>query len=152
MPSDRASDSESGSESALDCNLVFLLIRAGALGAANDTRVLAKHGLKVRQYAVLTTACTRPRTQKELSDFLMLNPSQIVTLVDTLEDLGLVEREAAVGDRRAKLVVATTRGRELFDVVRIDVGDAHDRLLGHLSPAQREEFLTVLRRLALPDS
>lgn len=137
-------------ESVLGENLAFLLIRAGAQAAAQDTRALAKHGLKVRQYAVLSTACTEPRTQKELSDFLMLNPSQVVALVDALEERGLVERVAAPADRRSKVVVGTARGRRLFDKAHLKVARTHESLLAGLDPVERERFLAVIRSLAFP--
>jgi DNA-binding MarR family transcriptional regulator len=136
----------------LGSNLVFLLIRAGAQGAAQDTRALAKYGLKVRQYAVLSTACTEPRTQRELSDFLMLNPSQVVALVDALEERGLVERVPPPTDRRANVVVATADGRSLFDKARVEVANLHESLLGDLGAVEREEFLAVIRRLAFPQA
>lgn len=137
-------------ESVLGENLAFLLIRAGAQAAAQDTRALAKHGLKVRQYAVLSTACTEPRTQKELSDFLMLNPSQVVALVDALEERGLVERVAAPADRRAKIVVGTARGRRLFDKARVEVAHTHEALLAYLGAGEREAFVAAIRGLAFP--
>lgn len=41
-------------------------------------------------------------TQRELTDFLSLDPSQVVSLVDDLKRRGLVERAAGKQDRRAR--------------------------------------------------
>ena len=45
-----------------------------------------------------------------MADFLSLDPSQIVALVDELEKRGLVVRAPGKQDRRAKTVTATAKG------------------------------------------
>jgi DNA-binding MarR family transcriptional regulator len=53
-------------------------------------------------------------TPRELADFLRLDPSQIVALVDGLENGGLVVRAAGKQDQRAKTVTATAEGAMLM--------------------------------------
>src|SRR5690606_31131447 len=84
---------------------VFMLIRAGAVGRARGNDVLEGLGLRTRDYSILATAATREVTQKDVADFLVLNPSQVVSLVDGLEARGLVRRAPSPHDRRAKIVV-----------------------------------------------
>jgi MarR family transcriptional regulator, organic hydroperoxide resistance regulator len=51
-----------------------------------------------------------PRKMSELADALFCDNSNVTGIVDRLEEHGLVRREAAVGDRRVKLIVLTREG------------------------------------------
>lgn len=67
--------------------------------------------------------------------------------VDELETLGYVERVPDPGDRRAKLVVPTQRGRaqmEASDEIVAAIGERHRRLLG---PAAYARFLADFNRV-----
>src|SRR5690554_5584895 len=78
-------------------DLAFLLARANALSLAHVNSALEDFDLRIRQYSVLAMATSGERpTQRELSEFLRLDPSQVVALVDELERRGLVEREVDV--------------------------------------------------------
>lgn len=130
---------------------VFMLIRAGAVGRSRGNAVLRDLGFKTREYSILSTAATREVTQKELAAFLMLNPSQVVSLVDDLESRGLVRRTTSPHDRRAKLVVATPEGRRVFRQAKVLLEETHEHLLGALTPEERDVILRVLPLLAFPD-
>jgi DNA-binding MarR family transcriptional regulator len=81
------------------------------LQLALTSRVLAGLGLRERSLFSLTLASSGLEpTQRELSHFLSLDPSQVVTLVDDLERSGMVERTAGKQDRRAKIITATLQG------------------------------------------
>lgn len=130
---------------------VFLLIRAGAVGRARGNAVLRDLGFKTRDYSILSTAATREVTQKDLATFLMLNPSQVVALVDDLEERGLVQRTTSPRDRRAKIVGVTEQGRRAYTRARGLLAATHEDLLGPLSEQEREVLLRVLPLLAFPD-
>ena len=129
---------------------VFMLIRAGAVGRARGNEVLSDLGLRTRDYSVLATAATRVVTQKELADFLMLNPSQVVALVDGLEKRGLVKRSPSPRDRRAKLVTATAKGQKVFAEARGRLLQTHEVMFAPLTAQEREVVLRVLPALAFP--
>ncbi|MFK5634121.1 MULTISPECIES: MarR family winged helix-turn-helix transcriptional regulator [unclassified Ornithinimicrobium] len=129
---------------------VFMLIRAGAVGRARGNEVLRKMGLKTRDYSIISTAATREITQKELADFLMLNPSQVVSLVDDLETRGLVKRTTSPHDRRAKIVVPTAKGEKVFAEARERLTQTHEVLFAPLSTQERETLLRILPQLAFP--
>jgi DNA-binding MarR family transcriptional regulator len=56
-----------------------------------------------------------PRPMGELAQQMHCDNSNITGIVDRLEERGLVERGAAEGDRRVKLVALTQAGREIHD-------------------------------------
>jgi DNA-binding MarR family transcriptional regulator len=136
---------------ALGTDPVFMLIRAGAVGSARGNEVLHQMGLKTRDYSIISTASTRETTQKELADFLMLNPSQVVALVDDLEARGLVKRTTSPHDRRAKIVVPTARGEKVFVEARERLAQTHEAIFAPLTQQERDTLLHVLPLLAFPD-
>ena len=138
-------------DSVLGGDLSFLLARANALTLAAANAALAQHGLKARSYSVLALAADDGRpTQRELAEFLRLDPSQVVALVDELERRQLVERRTDPADRRANVLVATDAGRALFARAR---ESAHAVELGRLAavtPEDHERLAELLRLLAFP--
>lgn len=137
--------------SALTEDTSFLLARANALALAAGNEALAAHGLKARSYSVLALAAEDSRpSQRELAEFLRLDPSQVVALVDELQRRGLVVREPDPSDRRANVVVATEAGRALHQRAQHAARSAQRRLHAGLSEAQRDQLAELLRLLAFP--
>ncbi|MEQ6898037.1 MarR family winged helix-turn-helix transcriptional regulator [Microbacterium sp. KR10-403] len=127
----------------------FLLARANALSLADATSALAPLGLKVRSYSVLALAVAGARpTQRELSEFLRLDPSQVVSVLDDLERRGWVRREPDPNDRRVNVVVATDAGRDACDRARTAVEVVQRAHFSVLDDDEFETFTALLRRLA----
>ncbi len=133
----------------LGADLNFLLARANAVSVAAANAALAALDLRVRPYAVLAAVAEGARpSQRELSEFLRLDPSQIVALVDDLEDRGLISREQDPRDRRAKVVVATDAGQALFRQAQLLVAEAERELHAALDDRERAQLSEMLRRVA----
>ncbi|WP_349627121.1 MarR family transcriptional regulator [Arthrobacter sp. C9C5] len=127
----------------------FLAARARSLGSAHANAVLAPLDLKVRSYSVLAMACsdTGP-SQRELADFLRLDPSQIVSLVDALEQRGLVFRAPDPRDRRSKVIRPTAAGTELHQRAAAAVRVAEETSLASLDGPERDQLRVLLRKIA----
>jgi DNA-binding MarR family transcriptional regulator len=96
-----------------------------------------------------------PLTLAEIADALQVDRPYTTVIVNRLESLGLVERTTDVRDRRRKLVMLTSSGREAVDVAR-DVLDTPPAELNRLSPAELRQLATMLAKLlaaggAIPD-
>lgn len=127
----------------------FLTARARSVGSSRANVLLKELDLKVRSYSVLSLACSGMNpSQRELADFLSLDPSQIVALVDELERRGAVTREADPRDRRSKVIVATAGGRRLYKQAYAVVRRAEDRSLMALDARERDLLRDLLRRVA----
>src|SRR6478752_5546794 len=145
------STSERLRESGLGSDISFLLARANALSVAAGNAALAPFGLKVRSFSVLALVVgdVRP-TQRDLSEFLRLDPSQVVALIDDLEKRGLVERRPDPADRRANVVVATAEGRALHASAAVATAAAERALHGDVDDADRRRLADLLGRIAYP--
>ena len=136
-----------GSELAGD--IEFLTARTRSLGSARANQLLAPLGLKVRSYSVLSLACSGlAPTQRELAEFLSLDPSQIVPLVDALEGEGLVERTADPNDRRSKVITGTKAGEQLYKKARKATAEGEAVAMARLSKAEQEVLRDLLSRIA----
>lgn len=135
--------------SAIGHDTSFLLARANALSMARTHGVLAAFDLKVRSYALLGIVVSGSRpSQRELSEFLKLDPSQIVSLVDELQRKELVRREPDPRDRRANVVVPTPDGVRIFEDARQAALRSEAEWLADLPDATRDHFIGALARLA----
>lgn len=148
-----ASMDEGGTERFLAGELAqriqFLTARARGRGSGHANQMLSPLGIKVRQYSVLSLAVGgfKP-SQRELGEFLALDPSQIVALVDSLEERGAVKRETDPRDRRSKIIVATDSGLELFEQARAMLLESEDVTLGTLSARERKQLRNLLMKIA----
>lgn len=129
----------------------FLLARANALSLSAGNAALAPFGLRVRSYSVLALAVGGARpSQRDLAEYLRLDPSQVVSLVDDLQKRGLVVREPDPADRRANVVVATPAGEEAFEQARRAAQDAERREHAALTAEERGQLADLLRKIAFP--
>jgi DNA-binding MarR family transcriptional regulator len=92
-------------------------------------------------------AALAPISQREVSDRLLLDPSDLVGLVDILERAGYVERHRDPVDRRRYALEITTAGE--LAVVRLKqvAADATEQVLAPLSDGERAQFGDLLRRV-----
>ena len=133
-------------------DLGFLLSRASAVLARAASTALAPLELRVRSYSVLALAADHDGgiTQRSIAALVGLDPSQVVSLVDGLQERGLVDRTPHPGDRRNKLVTVTERGRELRSRAQDSVAEQDGRCVAHLPEQQLDQLRAALRSIAFP--
>ncbi|WP_354349125.1 MarR family transcriptional regulator [Pseudarthrobacter sp. PvP090] len=134
-------------DSSISTDIGFLLAKLHAAGSVLNNAALAEFGLKERSYSVLALACGNlGPTQRELAEFLSLDPSQIVALIDELEHRGLVERKPGPSDRRQKLVTATKTGRTLHAAAQKAAQAAEAQQLAMLTGEEVASLRSILRK------
>jgi DNA-binding MarR family transcriptional regulator len=125
----------------------FLLAKLHAAGSVLNNRALAEFELKERSYSVLALANSELEpTQREMAEFLSLDPSQIVSIIDELEKRGLVMRAPGKQDRRAKIVSATAEGSALFRQAEAAARGAETAALTGLSGTEIAALKALLRK------
>ncbi|MDP2825724.1 MAG: MarR family transcriptional regulator [Sulfuritalea sp.] len=85
--------------------------------------------------------------QSELARATHLDRSTVVTVIDNLERRGLVERRAALHDRRSNAIRLTADGSALLRKLKRQVTRHEKRLLSNFSAAERELFLALLQKV-----
>src|SRR5690625_5753392 len=128
----------------------FHTARLAARGNNHANELLAELDLNVRQFSVLALAASDLKpTQREMSAYVALDPSQIVALVDALEDRNLVKRETDPRDRRSKNIVATSEGEKLYRRARMITMTAEDHIMTKLTAEERDQLRALLTKVAL---
>jgi DNA-binding MarR family transcriptional regulator len=127
----------------------FLLAQLGAHQHRRLAERLAPLGLHPRHFGMLShIVAEEGQSQQALSRALMLHRSAVVTLVDDLEERGLLERRRDPADRRAYQLYLTARGHELLEELGHMAMDEEERLLAPLDPSERRWFIQMLQRVA----
>lgn len=127
----------------------FLVARVRAIGSQNARDALKPFGLRVRAYVVLSLACGSVRpTQRDIADFLRLDPSQVVAVLDSLEASGLVRRLPDSRDRRVNIVEATELGISTYAKAREAIAASQEVSLAALTLEERETLKSLLLKVA----
>lgn len=85
--------------------------------------------------------------QKDVALRLRIDPSDLVKVVDLLEEEGLVTRTRDPHDRRRQLLDLTDAGRITFAERELVLDEANAFLLAPLSPEERVQFEEMLRKM-----
>lgn len=114
---------------------------------------LAPLGLTPAQERALRfiTRGDEPPRMTELADRLGIVPRSVTTVIDALEEAGLVRREVDPRNRRAILLRLTDRGAAVRDELREARRRAAEDLFAPLAPSDRETLAALLTRLDPPD-
>src|SRR4051794_18633620 len=128
---------------------VFLLGRVGYAAKARAMEEFEEIGFSPYHYGVLTVLEESPRqTQAEIADALHVDRSQLVGLLDTLEERGLIERQRDPADRRRHMVSLTAEGRRQLGRIRSIVKRLEEELLAPLDGEGRTALHAILLDLA----
>jgi DNA-binding MarR family transcriptional regulator len=130
-------------------SVVFLLSSLGFVASRAFHDALAPLGLEPRHFGVLNlVAGSEGISQQALTDPLGIPASRLVAIVDDLEQQGLVTRRRNPDDRRAYALHLTATGRKTLDRARRASIENEHRFTATLTPAEREQLLNLLGRLA----
>jgi DNA-binding MarR family transcriptional regulator len=139
----KAAPSEVASEPG--CGLLLMRL-ARAVGNAFGGS-LEQLGIRSHHFAVLHELdASGAMSQQELGDALNVHASNLVHLVDELEETGLVVRGRDARDRRRYLLVLTPEGKRVLQRAHRAAETAERDLLAGLSPAERRELHAMLAR------
>lgn len=92
-------------------------------------------------------AAREPVSQREVSEALLLDPSDLVTLVDILEAAGLVERRRDPADRRRYALEVTPRGQLAVVRLREINRETNEELLAPLDEHERAQLTELIGRV-----
>jgi len=88
-----------------------------------------------------------PMSQNQLGRLTAMDAATIKGVVGRLVTRGLVSTVPSQEDRRRLIVDLTAEGRALFETLRERAREATEVTLSPLTAAERERFLSLLRRL-----
>ncbi|MDX8034983.1 MarR family winged helix-turn-helix transcriptional regulator [Lentzea sp. BCCO 10_0856] len=120
------------------------------LQLVREARRLARNALRGPHVTVLAFLAEQEAVaQKRISDRVRMDPSDLVSVLDDLEQQGFALRKRDERDRRRFTVSITDAGRQALRE-RLDAARAHEEeLLAPLTSQERVELTTLLRKAYL---
>jgi DNA-binding MarR family transcriptional regulator len=106
-------------------------------------------GLSFGRIKAIRRVARRSMSMRELADELGIDPPNATVVVDDLESLGLARRQSHPTDRRAKVVEATPKGREIAKRANA-ILSTPPPALGALEPDDLEQLGRILAQLGAP--
>lgn len=127
-------------------DLTFRLTKRLRRAQAERLAPLGLTPAQERALRLITRTDEAPR-MTELADRLGIVPRSLTTVIDALEEAGLVRREIDPRNRRAILLRLTDRGAAVRDELREARRQAAEDLFAPLPPSDRETLADLLTRL-----
>ena len=127
----------------------FLLSQLGVYLAEDFVHRLEPFGVEPRAYAVMKALSENDgQSQRQLSTQLGIHRNVMVTVIDRLEHLGLVDRMPHPDDRRAFAVTLTQKARELLPKLDGQGVSQENEITASLTDAERKAVLQLLQRMS----
>ena len=128
--------------------LIGYALRRAQLRVFDDFYTLAGEGITPARFSALTVIDANPGiSQTALAQALGIARSGVVSVIDTLEAMALVSREAIEEDRRAYALRLTRKGRERLERLRSLVKMHEARVTAKLSAKEKAMLLELLGRV-----
>jgi DNA-binding MarR family transcriptional regulator len=119
----------------------LLMIKLGRITMHRFTEALGPYGIRPRHVAALIELRDSGElTQQTLCAHLHLDPTNLVAILNELEDRGYAKRRRDPEDRRRHLVEVTRKGVAVIEKVSEVMDGVEEELLAGLEPAEREAF------------
>ena len=137
---------KNATQSVLFIDLLFKVSRK--LRNLLDTRI-RDHGLTLAR--ALTLSALKDQDdffQKNLAEELGIEHATLVRLIDALEEQGLVIRNVAEDDRRAKRVTLTPKGRKLVEGIEAYAAELSETVMSDILETSVIEAMDVLEDIA----
>ena len=132
--------------------LLPLIEHLARLGRRASEAALTPGALRPRHFVALRYLNEHgPVGQQGLADALSLDPSNVVLLLNELEDAGLAVRRRDPADRRRHIVALSADGVGALCRAYGDLGAVEDRLFGALDADERAQLHHLLARVVRVD-
>jgi DNA-binding MarR family transcriptional regulator len=123
----------------------LLMIKLGRITLHRFTEALGPFGIRPRHVAALIELRDRGEvTQQSLCGQLHLDPTNLVAILNDLEERGYATRRRDPDDRRRHLVEVSKKGLAVIEKVSEAMDGVEDDLLDGLAPAERRELESLL--------
>jgi DNA-binding MarR family transcriptional regulator len=137
----------------VDKRCLPLLDHLARIGRRAAEVSMSPGGLRPRHLIALGLLSEQgPLSQQALGEVLSLDPSNVVGLLNELEERELISRRRDPADRRRHNVELSTKGDEALAIAYVQLGLVEDHLLSALSAEERATLHQLLDRVVGAES
>ena len=134
-------------KAATDQRLLPLLEHLARVGRRAAEATMSPGGLRPRHLIALKLLSEQgPASQQGLTDALSLDPSNVVGLLNELEERELITRRRDRADRRRHIVELSPQGEDELHLAYAQLSLIEDDLLSALSAEERRTLYDLLAR------
>lgn len=109
---------------------------------------LAPQGITFRQAQVLGwLAAEGPLSQRELADRMLIEPPNLVGVLDRMEAAGLLERQACSDDRRKNLIHPLPAAESLWQKIASSAREIREQASSGMSTKEQSELRRLLSQI-----
>jgi DNA-binding MarR family transcriptional regulator len=110
-------------------------------------QAVAPTGLRPRELLALQHLRERgPSAQQTLAELIGVDATNLVAVLNSLEDSGLIERRRDRADRRRAIIVLSASGERLLADLDRAMRQLDDEIFATLTPAERDTFNALLAK------
>jgi DNA-binding MarR family transcriptional regulator len=140
--------SDTGTASVLEELIGYSLKRAHVHVNKGLVSKLGEHDLRPSQFAALVIINEDPGLmQADLGNRLLIEPPQVVTLLNKLEKLGLAMRVRCKPDKRSYGIFLSKAGEQVLERLKADAKAIDLEGTANLSDAERTQLLELLKKV-----
>ncbi|HEV2371325.1 MAG TPA: MarR family transcriptional regulator [Streptosporangiaceae bacterium] len=137
--------SETGSSSPAPAASSLLIAQLARGTRRRIDQAIAPIGLRPNELLALQHLRERgPSAQQVLVELIGVDATNLVTVLNSLEDAGLIERRRDRADRRRAIIALSTQGEQLLADLDRALHLVDDAVLAALTPAERETLNCLL--------
>lgn len=118
-----------------------------------EDELFSQHQLSAQQYnalRLLRSVSPQSMPTLVLAKRLISRSPDITRMLDRLDERGLIQRARRDDNRRIVEISITPAGLVLLDELAKGVREMHERQLGHLSAADRQTLVRILKKARQP--
>jgi DNA-binding MarR family transcriptional regulator len=109
---------------------------------------MAQFDLKPSEFAALSLVFENPgASQRQVADAVMISPPNMASLMERLEERGLLRRQQDPQDKRLYLLHLTDAGAQLHSQASSVVQNLEERASSMLTPDEKERLLELLAKV-----
>src|SRR3954453_1982136 len=124
---------------------MLLMIKLGRITMHRFAEALEPFGIKPRHVAALIELRDRGAlTQQSLCGALHLDPTNLVAILNELEERGYATRRRDPADRRRHIVQVSAKGLKVIDKVSEVMSSVDDDLMAGFDAGEREQVARLL--------
>ena len=126
----------------------YHLRRASSAFGADFARAVEGTGMRQVLFGILSVVGANPGiNQGAAGRSLGIQRANMVTLINQLADVGLLDRQTAADDRRALALNLTAAGEKMLEECLERITAHEENMLAALTPAERRTLIALLMKI-----